>query len=105
MLCDVVWTGSLQNRITTSGGRTANATRRTHGEKVKCPKSATAHSAHTHTAEIAAFMCLGSMLRVYRLSAVFDVLECTPPQAAFYVATRHEQPRANMVMEDIPPRG
>lgn len=105
MLCDVVWTGSLQNRITTSGGRTANATRRTHAEKVKCPKSATAHSAHTHTAEIAAFMYFGSMLQVYRLSAVFDVLECTPPQAALTSRPLHEHPRANMVMEDIPPGG
>ena len=80
MLCDVVWTGSFQSRITTSGGRTANATRRTHAEKVKCPKSATAHSAHTHTAEIVAFMYFGCMMQLYRLCAPFDVLKCTPPR-------------------------
>src|SRR4029079_15274538 len=105
MLCDVVWTGSFQSRITTSGGRTANATRRTPAEKVKCPKSATAHSAPTHTAEIVAFMYFGCMSQVYRLCAVFDVLECTPPQAALTSPHLPEQPRANMVMEDIPPRG
>ena len=55
--------------------------RRTHAEKVRCTKSATAHSAHTHTAEIVAFMYFSCMLQAYRLCAVFDVLECTPPQA------------------------
>jgi hypothetical protein len=78
MLCDVVWTGSLQYRITTNGGMTANTTRRAHAEKVRCPKSATAHSAHTHTAEMVAFMYLGCMTEVYRLCAAFDVLKCTP---------------------------
>src|SRR6476620_9501589 len=105
MLCDVVWTGSFQSRITTSGGRTANATRRTQDEKVKCPKSATAHSAHTHTAEIVAFMCFGCILQVYGLCAVFDVLECTLPQEALTSRYLLQQPRANMVMEDIPPQG
>src|SRR4029453_16889613 len=81
MLCGTVWTGALQYRITTSGGRTANATRRAHAEKMTCPKSATAHTAHTHTAKIAAFRYLGCMLEVYRLCAAFDVLECTSPQA------------------------
>src|SRR6476660_805006 len=79
MLCDVVWTGSLQYRITTNGGMTANATRRAHAEKVKCPKSAPAPSAHTHTAEIVAFMYFGCMMEVYRLCATVDVLKCTPP--------------------------
>jgi hypothetical protein len=78
MLCDVVWTGSLQYRITTIGGMTANATRRAHAEKVRCPKSAMAHRAHTHTAQIVAFMYLG-MMEVYRPCATFDVLKCTPP--------------------------
>jgi hypothetical protein len=57
---------------------TANTTRRAHAEKVRCPKSATAHSAHTHTAEMVAFMYLGCMTEVYRLCAAFDVLKCTP---------------------------
>ena len=105
MLCDVVWTGSFQSRITTSAGRTANATRRTQDEKVKCPKSATAHSADTHTAEIVAFMCFGCILQVYGLCAVFDVLECTLPQEALTSRYLLQQPRANMVMEDIPPQG
>jgi hypothetical protein len=77
MLCDVVWTGSRQYRITTNIGMTANATRRAHAEKVKCPKRAMAHSAHTHTAEIVAFIYFGCMMEVYRLCATFDVLKCT----------------------------
>jgi hypothetical protein len=81
MLCETIWTGALQYRITTSGGRTANATEKAHAERMGCPKSATAHTAHTHTAKIAAFT-LGCTLEVYRLCAAFDVLECTPAQAA-----------------------
>lgn|SRR6185503_6131182 len=78
MLCDVVWTGSLQYRITTNGGMTANETRRAHAEKVKWPNSAMAHSAHTHRTEIVAFMCFDCMMEVYRLCAALDVLKCTP---------------------------
>ena len=78
MRCDVVRTGSLQYRMTTSGGMTANATRRAHAEKVKWPKSAPANSADIHTTEIVAFMYFGCMMEVYRLCAAFDVLKCTP---------------------------
>jgi hypothetical protein len=58
---------------------TANATRRAHAEKVKSLRSAPAHSAHTHTAEIVAFMYFCCMMEVYRLCAALDVLKCTPP--------------------------
>jgi len=74
MLCDNVWTGALQYRINTIGGTTANVARRSSPEKVRCPTSATTVSAHTHPAEIVAFMYTGSMIQLYRVAAVADVL-------------------------------
>ena len=56
MLCDNVSTGAFQYRINTIGGTTANVARRSDPEKVRCPTSATTVSAHTHPAEIVAFM-------------------------------------------------
>jgi hypothetical protein len=35
-------------------------------------------------------MYFGCVLQAYRLCAVFDVLECTPPQAAYRANTRRE---------------
>lgn len=74
MLCDNVSTGAFQYRINTIGGTTANVARRSDPEKVRCPTSATTVSAHTHPAEIVAFMYTGSMIQLYRVAAVADVL-------------------------------
>ena len=75
MLCDVVWTGSFQYRITTQGGMTANAATSAHAEKVRCAENATAHSAHTQRAESAGFMNFGCIFELYRLCADCDVLK------------------------------
>ena len=79
MLSDMLWAGSFQNLIITSGGRRANPTRNVHADgEVMSRKRPAPHTARIQNKAIVAFKYLGCIVAVYGLSPDCDVPECTP---------------------------
>jgi len=79
MLSDMLWAGSFQYLIITSGGRRANPTRNVHADgEVRSPRRPAPHTARIQNKAIAAFMYLICIVEVYGLSPDCDVPECTP---------------------------
>ena len=75
----MLWAGSFQYRIITSGGRTASPTRNAHADgEVMSRKRPAPHTARIQNKAIEAFKYLGCIVEVYGLSPDCDVPECTP---------------------------
>jgi hypothetical protein len=79
MLSDMLWAGSLDHRIITSGGRIANPTRTVQLEsELTFPARPAAHTAEIQAPANVSFLYLNCILKMYEPSPNGAVPECTP---------------------------